>query len=151
MPGRGGAEIKSMRSGHARRPRKAGVGAGRLRIIGDWELESHHAKRNSHRRFEAIIGRDQFGDLTVTIRYGRSAFALFPRHSGRTPSLAECAMVLANRARPSVLSRPTPRCNLTTWPSPDSVVSTSPALPRGAQPVGPAIVGRRVLHEAQPT
>ena len=49
-----------------------------------------------------------------------------------------------------VLSCPTPRCSLTTWPSPVSVVSTSPGLPRGAQPVSPAIVGSRVLHEAQP-
>ena len=73
--------------------------------------------------------------------------ALIPRHSGQSPSLAECAMVPARSVRPSVLSCPTPRCSLTTWPSPVSVVSTSPGLPRGARPVSPAIVGRRVLHE----
>ena len=138
-----------MHSGHARRPRKAGAGAGRLRIIGDWALEAHHAERNHHRRYEATLGRDLFGDWSVTIRYGRNVLALIPRHSGQTPFLAKCAMVPANRARPSVLSCPSPRCSLTTWPSPDSVVSTSPDLPRGAQPGSPAIVGRRVLHEAQ--
>ena len=137
-----------MHSGHARRPRKTGAGAGRLRIIGDWALEAHHAERN-RRRYEATIGRDLFGDRTMTIRCGRNVLALIPRHSGQTPSLAERAMVPARRARPSILSCPTPRCSLTTWPSPDSVVSTSPDLPRGAQPVSPAIVGRRVLHEAQ--
>ena len=113
-------------------------------------LGAHHAERNHHSRYEATDGRDLFGDWTVTIRYGRNVLALIPRHSGQTPSLAGCAMVPAKRARPSVLSGPTPRCSLTTWPSPDSVVSTSPDLPRGAQPVSPAIVGRRVLHEAQP-
>ena len=139
-----------MHIGHARRPRKAGAGAGRLRRIGDWALESHHAERNHHRRYEATIGRDLFGDWTVTIRYERNVFALIPRHSGQTSSLAEGAMVPANTARPSVLSCPTPRSSLSTCPSPDSVVSTSPGLPRGVQPVSPARVGSRVLHEAQP-
>jgi hypothetical protein len=59
-------------------------------------------------------------------------------------------VVPANRARPSVLSCPTPRSSLTTCLSPVSVVSTSPGLPRGVQPVSPARVGSRVLHEAQP-
>jgi hypothetical protein len=35
-------------------------------------LEAHHADRNHHRRYEATIGRDLFGDWTVTIRYGRT-------------------------------------------------------------------------------
>jgi hypothetical protein len=48
------------------------------------------------------------------------------------------------------LSCPNTRSSLSTWPSPVSVVGTSPGLPRGAQPVRPAVVGRRVLHEAQP-
>jgi predicted DNA-binding WGR domain protein len=34
-------------------------------------LEAHHAERNHHRRYEATVGRDLFGDWTVTIRYGR--------------------------------------------------------------------------------
>lgn len=34
-------------------------------------LEAHHAERNHHRRYEAAVGRDLFGDWTVTIRYGR--------------------------------------------------------------------------------
>jgi hypothetical protein len=129
-------------------PGKLGAGEGRLRRIGDWGLESHHAERNHHRRYEATIGLDLFGDWTVTIRYERNLFALIPRHSGQTSSLAEGAMVPANRARPSVLSCPTPRSSLSTCLSPVSVVSTSPGLPRGVQPVSPARVGSRVLHEA---
>jgi predicted DNA-binding WGR domain protein len=34
-------------------------------------LEAHHAERNHHRSYEATVGRDLFGDWTVTIRYGR--------------------------------------------------------------------------------
>jgi len=71
-----------MRSGHARRPRKAGAGAGRLRRMGEWALESHRAERNHHRRYETTIGRDLLGDWTVTLRYERNVFALIPRHSG---------------------------------------------------------------------
>jgi WD40 repeat protein len=62
----------------------------------------------------------------------------------------EGAMVPAKKARPSVLSCPTPRSSMSTCPSPVSVVSTSAGLPRGVQPVSPARVGSRVLHEAQP-
>jgi predicted DNA-binding WGR domain protein len=34
-------------------------------------LEAHHDKRNRHRSYCITIGRDLFGDWTVTIRYGR--------------------------------------------------------------------------------
>jgi hypothetical protein len=61
-----------MQSGRPRRTRKPGAGGGGLRIIGDWALEAHHAEGNHHRRYEATIGRDLFGDWTVTIRYGRT-------------------------------------------------------------------------------
>ena len=60
------------------------------------------------------------------------------------------AMIPARRARPSVLSRTSPRCSLATWLSFDTKVRTSPGSPRGAQPVSPAIVDGRVLHEVQP-
>jgi hypothetical protein len=54
------------------RPRKAGAGAGRLRIIGDWALEAPHAEAYHHRRYEATIGRELFDDRTVTIRRRRT-------------------------------------------------------------------------------
>jgi predicted DNA-binding WGR domain protein len=34
-------------------------------------LEAHHPERNHHRSYVATVGRDLFGDWTVTIRYGR--------------------------------------------------------------------------------
>lgn len=34
-------------------------------------LEAHHDKRNHHRSYRITVGRDLFGDWTVTIRYGR--------------------------------------------------------------------------------
>ena len=34
-------------------------------------FEAHHPARNHHRRYDVVVGRDLFGDWTVTIRYGR--------------------------------------------------------------------------------
>jgi predicted DNA-binding WGR domain protein len=34
-------------------------------------LEAHHAERNHHRSYVATVGRDLFGDWTVTVHYGR--------------------------------------------------------------------------------
>ena len=34
-------------------------------------LEAHNAERNHHRRYEVAVGRDLFGEWTVTVRYGR--------------------------------------------------------------------------------
>src|SRR5256885_1058725 len=73
--------------------------------------------------------------------------ALIPWHSGQTPSLAECATVPARRARPSVLSCPTPRCSLTSWPSFVPGVGTTPSLPPGTRSVSPATVSQHVHHE----
>lgn len=34
-------------------------------------LAAHHPARNHHRHYELLLGRDLFGDWTVTLRYGR--------------------------------------------------------------------------------
>lgn len=34
-------------------------------------FEAHYPERNHHRRYEVSVGRDLFGDLTATVRYGR--------------------------------------------------------------------------------
>jgi hypothetical protein len=61
-----------MQSDHTRRPRNVGTGAGRLRIIGDWALEAHHAQKNHHRRYQVTLGRDLLDAWTVAISYGRT-------------------------------------------------------------------------------
>src|SRR5271167_3295958 len=73
LPRRGCDQI--MHRGHTRRPRKAGPGAGGLRIIGDWALEAHNAEKNHHRRYQVTVGRDLLDDWTVAIRYGRTGQA----------------------------------------------------------------------------
>jgi predicted DNA-binding WGR domain protein len=40
-------------------------------------FEAHHAELNHHRRYEITIGRDLFGDWTVSVRFGRAG------HQGR--------------------------------------------------------------------
>ncbi len=39
-------------------------------------LEAHNPERNHHRRYEISVGRDLFGDWTVTIRFGRAGSPL---------------------------------------------------------------------------
>jgi predicted DNA-binding WGR domain protein len=34
-------------------------------------LEAHNPAINAHRRYELVVGRDLFGDWTLTIRFGR--------------------------------------------------------------------------------
>lgn len=35
-------------------------------------FEAHHPKKNHHRRYELVIGRDLLNEWTVAIRYGRA-------------------------------------------------------------------------------
>jgi predicted DNA-binding WGR domain protein len=35
-------------------------------------FEAHNADKNHHRRYALTVGRDLFGDWTVSIRYGRA-------------------------------------------------------------------------------
>jgi hypothetical protein len=59
-----------MRSGHTRRPREAGIVAGKLRIIGGWALEARNAEKNHHRLCQVTVGRDLLDAWTVEILYG---------------------------------------------------------------------------------
>jgi len=49
-------------------------------------LEAHNAERNHHRRYEIRLGRDLFGDWTVSLLYGRVGRAgQVVRHAGSDP------------------------------------------------------------------
>ncbi|MBS0206929.1 MAG: hypothetical protein JSS49_28980 [Planctomycetes bacterium] len=51
-------------------------------------FEAHHGERNHHRRYQIIIGRDIFQDITVSIYYGRTARGGQEIRYGGMPSVA---------------------------------------------------------------
>ncbi len=45
-------------------------------------LEARHFARNHHRRYEVRVGRDLFGEWTVSVRYGRAGRGGQEQHYG---------------------------------------------------------------------
>lgn len=61
-------------------------------------LEAHNPARNHHRRYELIVGRDLFGEWTLTVRYGRiGTLGQSQRFSSRNPG--ELQRIMRERLR----------------------------------------------------